>query len=50
MLRACGEPPQAPTITVAASTAAAFLIKLRLARAIACPADSLGGKGLSAVG
>ncbi len=53
MLRACGDPPQAPTITVAASTATAFeafLIMLRLRMAIACPADGVGGKGLRWLG
>jgi hypothetical protein len=46
MLRTCGDPPQAPRITVAASTAAAFQIMLRLRMAIACPAHGPGGKGL----
>jgi hypothetical protein len=47
MLRACGDPlPQAPTITVAASTTAVFQIMLRLRMAIACPAHGPGGKGL----
>jgi hypothetical protein len=46
MLRACGAPPQAPTTTVAASTAAAFQTKVRLRMAIACPADGVGVKGL----
>ncbi|ASL07729.1 MULTISPECIES: hypothetical protein [Mycobacterium] len=53
MLWACGDPPQAPTITVAASTATAFeafLIKLGLRMAIACPADGAGGKGLRWLG
>jgi hypothetical protein len=50
MLRACGEPPQAPTITVAASTAAAFQIMLRVRMAIACPADGMDGKGLQWLG
>ncbi|BBX74718.1 hypothetical protein MSHI_26240 [Mycobacterium shinjukuense] len=50
MLRACGPPPpQAPTTTAAASTATtlqAFRIGVRFAMAIACPADTVGGKGL----
>ena len=49
MLRACGVPPQAPTITVAASTArtlGAFQTMVRLRISIACPADRVVVKGL----
>ncbi|BBX98045.1 hypothetical protein MLAC_33390 [Mycobacterium lacus] len=53
MLRACAVPAQAPTISVAASTAntlEAFQIMVRFAMAIACPADTAGGKGLRWLG
>jgi hypothetical protein len=50
MLRTCGELPQAPTITIAASTVAAFQIMLPLRMWIACPADGAGGKGLRWLG
>jgi hypothetical protein len=50
MLRACADPPQAPTITVAARTAAAFQNMVRLGMAIACPAGGTGGKGLRWLG
>jgi hypothetical protein len=50
MLRAWGVPPQAPTITVAASTHAAFQITLRFGMAIACPADHADVKGLRWLG
>jgi len=49
MLRACGDPPQAPTMSIAASkarTLAVFRIMVRFAMAIACPADTVAGKGL----
>src|SRR5947209_8478649 len=51
MLRTWGDPPpQAPTITAAASTARPFAITLPLRMSIACPADGAGGKGLRWLG
>src|ERR1700722_5850965 len=50
ILRACGSPPQAPTTSVAASTAAIFQTNVRLRMAIACPADGVGVKGLRWLG
>ena len=51
MLRACGVPPQAPTITVAASKArtlgAFHLVRLRIS--IACPAYRVVVKSLAMV-
>jgi hypothetical protein len=49
MLRACGLLLQAPRSTAAAATATswdALRINARFTMAIACPADTFGGKGL----